>query len=210
MNSKNTTEIPREKYNRYKARPTILIKDTFTFKNTYNSDFWDAEYIYEVELLSLNDFRGKNSVVNTDDFKNFVNEERNRVINKKYDMDINIRDLYSINIHTDNKREEDIERFKKLNDFVLNFNDRINRRVTKREIVYKKDKCRSILTIQISKRGYLKVFALPCIEKYDFLHSFKTISKSNCKPLEKLILIKENKDLEYLIEIIKQYLKNVL
>lgn len=71
-------------------------------------------------------------------------------------MDINIRDLYSNNIHTDNKREEDVERFKQLNDFLLNFNDRINRRVTKKEIVYKKDKCRSILTIQISKRGYLK------------------------------------------------------
>ena len=163
-----------------------------------------------MELLSLNDFRGKKSVVNTEEFKDFVKEERNRVIYKKYDMDINIRDLYPINIHTDNKREEDVERFNQLNIFLLNFNDRINRRVTKKEIVYKKDKCRSILTIQISKRGYLKVFALPCIEKYDFLHLFKTIAKSNCKPLEKLILIKEDKDLKYLIETIKQYLKDVL
>lgn len=163
-----------------------------------------------MELLSLNDFRGKKSVVNTEEFKDFVKEERNRVIYKKYDMDINIRDLYPINIHTDNKREEDVERFNQLNIFLLNFNDRINRRVTKKEIVYKKDKCRSILTIQISKRGYLKFFALPCIEKYDFLHLFKTIAKSNCKPLEKLILIKEDKDLKYLIETIKQYLKDVL
>ena len=53
-----------------------------------------------MELLSLNDFRDKKSVVNTEEFKNFVNEERNRVICKKYDMDINIRDLYPINIHT--------------------------------------------------------------------------------------------------------------
>lgn len=160
--------------------------------------------------MSLNDFRGKNSIINTEQFKNFVNEERNKVIHKKYDTDINIRDLYPINIHIDNKRKEDIDHFNQLNDFILNFNDRVSRRVTKKEIVYKKDKSRSILTIQISKRGYLKTFVLPCVEKYDFLHLFKTISKSNCKPLEKLILIKDDKDLKYLIEIIKQYLKKVL
>ena len=70
-----------------------------------------------MELLSLNDFRDRKSVVNTEEFKDFVKEERNRAIYKKYDMDINIRDFYPINIHTDNKREEDVERFNQLNYF---------------------------------------------------------------------------------------------
>ena len=130
-----------------------------------------------MELLSLNDFRDRKSVVNTEEFKDFVKEERNRAIYKKYDMDINIRDFYPINIHTDNKREEDVERFNQLNIFLLNFNDRINRRVTKKEIVYKKDKCRSILTIQISKRGYLKVLHYHVLRNMIFFIYLKQLLK---------------------------------
>lgn len=44
-------------------------------------------------------------------------------------------------------------------------NSNISRRITKKEIVYKKNKSKSIITIQISKRKYLKVFLLNDIEE---------------------------------------------
>ena len=171
----------------FKRRSTVLIKDTFNFNNTYNSEYNDAEYLYEVELLVLNDLRGKNSVVNTEEFHSFLIKEHDKKVNKKYDLDINIRDLYPIDIHTNNKSKENVDRFYQLNKFILSSNNRISRRVTKKEIVYKKDKSRSILSIQISKRDYLKVFVLEQIEQYDYNNSFKTISKGNCKPLKKLM-----------------------
>lgn len=66
---------------------------------------------------------------------------------KSYDEDINIRDLYSLEINISNKREFDISRFNLLNDFILEFSDNKTRRVTKEEIVYKKNKLKSIVTI---------------------------------------------------------------
>lgn len=66
---------------------------------------------------------------------------------KSYDEDINIRDLYSLEINISNKREFDISRFNLLNDFILEFSDNKTRRVTKEEIVYKKNKSKSIVTI---------------------------------------------------------------
>lgn len=149
-------------------------------------------------------------MVNTEEFHSFVMKEHDKKVNKKYDLDFNIRDLYTIDIHTNNKQKENVERFYKLNKFILSINNIISRRVTKKEIVYKKDKSRSILSVQISKRDYLKVFALEQIEQYDYDNSFKTISKGNCKPLKKLIIIKNDSDLKYLFEVIKKYLKKVL
>ena len=43
----------------YKLKPTVLLKEKFNFDNVYNNKYYIAKYIYEVELLILNDFRGK-------------------------------------------------------------------------------------------------------------------------------------------------------
>ena len=67
----------------------------------------------------LNDLIGKNSVVNTLDFKNFVEKELEKEKNKVYDQEFNIRDLYPIEIHFEQKQKEDIERFELLNKMIL-------------------------------------------------------------------------------------------
>ena len=194
----------------YKLKPTVLLKEKFNFDNVYNNKYYIAKYIYEVELLILNDFRGKKSVVNTHDFQNLLIEEHGKEEKKKYDLDINIRDLYPIEIHYTNKSSEDIERFNKINEIMLQINDRISRRVTKKEIVYKKDKSKSILSIQISKRKYLKIFFLPAVEDFDYESKFTIISRSNRKPLERLFKIKSEEDFKYMVPIIKKYIKKVL
>ena len=74
----------------YKLKPTVLLKEKFSFDNVYNNKYYIAKYIYEVELLILNDFRGKKSVVNTHDFQNLLIEEHGKEEKKKYDLDINI------------------------------------------------------------------------------------------------------------------------
>lgn len=154
--------------------------------------------------------RGRNSVVHTDEFKQFLIEEHNNEQNKEYDSDINIRDLYPLDIHTTDKRIDDVNRFNNINDLILKHDNRISRRVTKKEIVYKKDKSRSVISIQISKRNYLKVFMLPDVEEFDLYNKFNVISKGNCKPLERLLLIKEDQDLDYLKLIIDKYIDKVL
>lgn len=194
----------------YKLKPTILIQNTFSFNNAYDTNSYNVNYIYDVELLILNDFRGKNSVIHTKEFKQFLVEEHSKEEFKKYDTDINIRDLYPIKIHYENKNPIDIERFCKLNNIILKCNDRISRRVTKKEIVYKKDKSRSILSIQICKSKYLKIFVLPIIENFDKDAKFKTISKSNNKPLDRLFKIKSEEDYVYIVPIIKKYITKVL
>ena len=87
----------------YKLKPTILIQNTFSFNNAYDTNSYNVNYIYDVELLILNDFRGKNSVIHTKEFKQFLVEEHSKEEFKKYDTDINIRDLYPIKIHYENK-----------------------------------------------------------------------------------------------------------
>lgn len=209
LDNNKIVEIKGENDIDFKRRSTVLIKDTFNFNNTYNSEYNNAKYLYEVELLVLNDLRGKNSVVNTEKFCSFLIKEHDKKVNKKYDLDINIRDLYPIDIHTNNKPKENVDRFYQFNKFILSINNIISRRVTKKEIVYKKDKSRSILSVQISKSDYLKVFVLEHIKQYDYNNSFKTISKGNCKPLKKLMIIKNDSDLKYLFDVIKKYLKKM-
>lgn len=156
------------------------------------------------------DLTGKNSIIYTDDFKIFSKSELSKKQKVKYDLDINVRDLYPISIHTEDKDEKDVERFKKLNDIILNHNKRISRRVTKKEIVYKKDKSKSIVSFIITKHKGIKIFTFKEIEDLDIKRKFYTISKSNCKSLEKCSKIKTEDDLKYVSLIITDYLDKVL
>lgn len=62
----------------------------------------------------LYDLIGKKSVVYNSLYKDFVNKELKKGKNKIYDQVINIRDFYPIETHFENKNEEDIKYFKKL------------------------------------------------------------------------------------------------
>lgn len=194
----------------YNFHPTFLLSNTYKFKNIYNCNCYQTDYIYDVNFLVLKDFRGKNSIVNSFKFKEFVENECNKKLKKNYDLDINIRDLYPIDIHTNNKDIDDIKRFNNLNEYILLLNSNISRRVTKKEIVYKKNKSKSIITIQISKRKYLKIFLLNAIEEFDIENRFITISKNNCKSLQKLFKVECDNDLIYIKEILLKYIKKIL
>ncbi len=183
-----------------------MLTNTYQFNSTSNCNHYEIDYIYECNLLVLKDLRGKNSIVNNFEFKEFVENEYRKKVNSNYDLDINIRDLYSLEIHTKNKNIEDIKRFNNLNEYILLLNSNISRRVTKKEIVYKKNKSKSIISIQISKRKYLKIFLLKDIEAFDNENRFITISKSNCKTLQKLFKIVNDDDLAYIKDILLKYI----
>lgn len=174
------------------------------------SDCNKVEYKYEVELIILPDLFGKNSVINTNEFKEFVKKEYQKEQRKVYDNDINIRDIYPLETYIKNKKSSDLNNFYKLNELILKISKRINRRVTKKKIVYKKDKCKSIISIIITKNNGIKLFALDAIEQYDKLHKFFTIPKSYRDPLTQCLNIKSNEDLNYLKEIINEYINSVL
>ena len=143
-------------------------------------------------------------------YQNYLTTEMEKEKNKLYDSNINIRDLYPISIHTDEKKLEDINLFYKLNDIILNLNDRISRRVTKREIVYKKDKSKSIVAIKITKSDNIRIFMLPIADKFDTNKRFNTTPKASNKPLCKYIKISNNEDIDYFKLIIINYINYVL
>jgi len=189
---------------------TILFEDTFNITETF-SQYRKAEYIYEVRFLVVNDLRGNNSVINNEHFKKFVANESNNMKNKKYDSDINIRDLYPIEIHLEGKREEDIKRFNILNNQMLEFSPRISRRVTKKEIVFKRDKIKSIVAISFS-RNYkcLRLFLLPSASKFDINKKFITVPKNSKRTLDMKLLIRNEYDFEYAKNILNKYLEETL
>lgn len=86
----------------------MLARDTYELTDAYVGEYNKTVYKYEVELISLSDLKGKNSVINTEGYKNFKTEKIKKSVNKGYDVDYNIRDLYSIEIHLENKNENDI------------------------------------------------------------------------------------------------------
>lgn len=153
----------------------MLARDTFLLKDAYLSTLNSTTYTYEVELISLTDLVGQNSIIHTKEFKEFVKKERIKEQNRKYDNNINIRDLHPSETQFEAKKEEDIDRFKILNDLILSNNKRFSRRVTKKEIVYKKDKSRCIVSFIITKKSGIKMFALVSIEEFDYKNKFITI-----------------------------------
>ena len=183
-------------------QPRVLARDTFEFENSKN--------IYEVEMLSLNDLIDKKKVIYDSNFKKFVEQEKNKRYKKEYDLNVNIRDLYPLDIHTNNKNENDIKIFYILNDFILNYNKRINRRVTKKEIVYKKDKSKSIVSIKLTKMKGVQLFVSKEIESIDNEKCFFTIPKTNKKPLQKCIKIKGNEELSKILKLMTEYLEIML
>lgn len=159
----------------------------------------------------LKDLIGKNSVKNSDAFRVFMERELSKEKNKIYDPDINIRDLYSLDIHITNKNKDYVNTFYKLNELILSYNTRrITRRITKKEIVYKKDKVRSIISIMISKNVGVKIFLLPLRDEIDKEKRFITISSSNRKPLEKTFNINDDDDYKYIECLLYKYLDVVL
>ncbi len=161
-------------------------------------------------MVALIDLTGNNSIVNTDGFKSFASNELAKKNNITYDSNINIRDLYDISIHTKDKSTDDIDRFDELNRLILNYSKKVTRRVTKKEIVYKKDKYKSILSIVITKHEGLKIFTFKDISSFDIEKKFYEISKGNCKPLEMCTKIKNDEDLKYVSLIINEYLDKIL
>ena len=82
--------------------------------------------------------------------------------------------------------------------------DRISRRVVKKEIVYKKNKSKSIIAIRIFN-DYLNVYMSDLVEDIDFKNKASVLAKSNRKPLDRVFIIKNDNDIEYVSDIIKGY-----
>ena len=183
----------------------MLARDTYKFKEKLSNN-QVKECTYDVELILLKDLKGNNSLCNSEEYKIFYEEEINNLQNKKYDLDMNIRDLYPINIHTENKRKIDVDRFNILNELILSLNEGINRRVVKKEIVYKKNKSKSIIAIKLFN-DYLNVYFSDLVENVDLNKKVCILSQSNRKPLDRFFVVKNDNDIEYLSKIIKEYVE---
>ena len=86
---------------------TVLKSNTYEFNNVYANPYYKGDYSYEVNLIIVKDYRGVDSIINKQEFKEYVKEEYEKYKNISYDLDYNIRDLYDIKIHTENKNDED-------------------------------------------------------------------------------------------------------
>lgn len=182
---------------------TLLARETCNYsENLYNNK--KVEYTYEVEFVLLKDLRGSNSLCNDLAYKDYYESEVSRFQNKTYDEDIHIRDLYPLEIHTSNKREIDINRFNLLNDFILGSSDNITRRVTKKEIVYKKNKAKSIVTMSI-KKDYINLYTLSNIERFDINERMEDVPEKSRKPMNKKLIITSEEDMYYAQSILKNY-----
>ena len=100
--------------------------------------------------------------------------------------------------------------FNQLNEFILSFNNRITRRVTKKAIVYKKDKCNNIISIRISNKKHIIIYTLIYIEEYDIMDKFKSLNIKSYAPLVRCTYINNNDELVYVKKVLLQYLKKAL
>ena len=114
------------------------MRKMYKFDIYNNIEYPVGTYNYNVDLIVIKDFIGANSVINTNDFIDYSKKERDRFLYREIDYSSNIIDLYPLESHLSNKNESDVMLFNKLNDFILSYSNRINRRVTKKAIVYKK------------------------------------------------------------------------
>ena len=182
---------------------TLLARETFKFAEQVN-EYRTLDYKYEVDFVLLKDLRGINSLCNDEAYQEFYDEKIARLQHKTYDEDIHIRDLYPLEIHTSQKREIEIIRFNLLNDFILGSSDNITRRVTKREIVYKKNKSKSIITISI-KKDYINLYALSDVERFDINEKLEDVPEKSRKPMNKQLIITSEEDMYYAQKILKNY-----
>ena len=79
-----------------------------------------------------------------------------------------------------------------------------------REIVYKKDKSKSIISLRISKKGYIKFFTNENIDELDIDNKFNTVPEKSNKPLNKVLKIYDDNDYKYIETIVFKYLDKVL
>lgn len=163
-----------------------------------------------MELIVLDGLILKTSTIDDEKFKQYVEKEHTKNNNKKYDLNYRLRDLYPLTIHTQNKKVEDVKIFFELNDFILEQTNRITRRITKKEIVYKKDKSKSIINIRITQKSHVNLFLSEDVIQFDKEKLFKKISKANNKPLDECMKIMNQKDLEYAEQIIEKYIKKII
>lgn len=164
-------------------------------------------YLYDVELVTLNKIHNKYLDIDELKYQNFLKCELGKEMKKNYDLDINIRDLYPIDIHIQNKDKYDIQLFNKLNEFILLYDKRISRRITKKSIVYKKDKSKSILSIELTKTEHIKIYILLDEFSDDKLKRFVKISHNTKAPFKRCMTVNDEDDLNYLINLLKNYLK---
>ncbi|MDO4962669.1 MAG: hypothetical protein Q4E75_01000 [bacterium] len=186
----------------------MLARDTYTFENAYLTQGRKLEYKYDVEFLVIEDLYGKKSIRNTLEFKQYMNKEIAKRKNVIYDM--NVVDLYPIEKHYDNRPQIDIDRFNQLNDIILSISPKLCRRVTKKEIVYKKNRIKNVISIIFTKNQGLKIFVNNEMENFDINENFFTISKGNRKPLEKCMKIMTEEDFSYIKKALKNYLDKII
>jgi len=56
-------------------QPRVLARDTYEFNNAYVNTCRSSIYKYEVELIALTDLRGSHSIINTNEFQQFIEKE---------------------------------------------------------------------------------------------------------------------------------------
>lgn len=164
-------------------------------------------YLYDVELVTLNKIHNKYLDIDELKYQNFLKCELGKKMKKNYDLDINIRDLYPIDIHIQNKDKYDIQLFNKLNEFILLYDKIISRRITKKSIVYKKNRSKSILLIELTKTKHIKLYILLDEFSEDKLKRFIKISYSSKIPFKRCMTINDEKDLKYAIKLLRNYFK---
>ena len=172
-------------------QPRVLARETFQFQNECKSFACDLrEITYEVEFISLPLLLIKTKKIGNKDYNSFLIDEQQKKENKKFDNDINLRDLYPISIHTKNKQECNLEMFNVINDLILN-NKSIFRRVTKKQIVYKNKKTKSIIGIKLTNYKGIKVYTLPSVKELDIENRFIDVPSKCLKPLNKKNIYKQ-------------------
>ena len=82
-----------------------LARETYKFTNELPNNR-SLQCSYEVNFIFLPIL---NKVFDSKNYAEYLKKESNKVI--EYDMDINIRDLYPLEIHTDSKPKEIIDMF---------------------------------------------------------------------------------------------------
>lgn len=186
-----------------------LLNNDYVFKEVL-SNKQKRCYTYEVNLLIVNNFYCKNNVEYRKIVENYIDREDQRLERIKYDTDINIRDTYPLEKYIENKNSIDISHFNILNDMILNFNSRITRRVTKKRIVYKIDKCKNIVAIDIKKINYINLFFAPSIidKKYDDV--LVKVPENSRMPLCRKFIIKDASGLDLAKEMLDEYLKKAI
>lgn len=200
----------KNKESKKKFGKILLMRKMYKFDIYNNIEYPVGTYNYNVDLIVIKDFIGANSVINTNDFIDYSKKERDRFLYREIDYSSNIIDLYPLESHLSNKNESDVMLFNKLNDFILSYSNRINRRVTKKAIVYKKDKCKNIISIRISSIKHIIVYVSDDIYECDCNLNIIDIKSQSYIPFKKVIYINNISELSSLIMSLTKYLNKSL